>query len=331
MKTKKLSRKIESIKAHRGDKERLYLLGLFNRDYWRGRKDGKRAPVAFQAALGSIEAEELRHKNEVRNGIGQLMAEARTNLEYIDQLKESNNQKMETLRQENGLLSEGMAECEYKSARREVIFASALIICEITALAIIAKSTFGQGMLPALVIAVLLSSLVAFGVKLLLERISQESKSHIKWIILGSGLILTLIGLFGFVILRKETFDIGLTGGQINLSQISLGNLLLMTGLTLGVPLICGVLYEHALERMKAAGNSLRLYGERRKLSDEYNDLSVELNKLKEFDSRVDAVVEQGIKFRKNKYMRGFHIGGAQNPEALEQLRLLNNGLTVAE
>jgi len=331
MKSKRLSRKIESIKANRGDKESAYLFGLLNRDYWRGRKDGKRAPFAYQAALGGIEAEELRHKNEVRDSVTQLMAEAQTNLEHIHELKEANNKKMEMLREENNLLSEGTADYEYRASKRDVVIASGLILIEIAALALIAKSTFGQGMFSALVIAVLLSSLVAFGVKLFLERISQEKKDLIKWIILGSGLVFILISLWGFVILRKETFVLGLTGGQINFGQISLGNFLLMTGLTLGVPLVCGVMYENALERMKAAGSSCRVYTEHSRLDEEGNDLNVDISKLREFNANLDAIVEQGINFRNNKYVRGFHIGAARNPDAIEHMRLLNKSLAKAE
>ena len=323
MKPKRPSQDIQSLKSYQGKKEKSHFFGLFHRDYWRGRRDGKRAPSAWQASLGTIQSEELRQKNEVRSGLNQMMGEAKTNLAHIDKLLGANEQKMDALREEDGLLAEGAAESVLSSARMEVVFASLLMICEMTGLAFIAKSTFGQGLIPALVIAVLLSSLVALGVKLLLGRVSPERKNQIKWMVLVLGLILTGVGLVGFVVLRAQTFDSGLMGGNMNFNQVSLGNLLLMTGLTLGVPLICGVLYEDAHEKMNLAKNSLRLYREREEIGSVANDWNVIVSKLEELDAQLDAVTDQVIAFRRSKYIRGFHLGGVKNPEAAQHFKAI--------
>lgn len=324
MKVQGPSRKLQSMKAYRGTREGTQYAGFFYRDYWRGRKDGRIAPAAWQSALAIIDADELRHRNEVRNYVQQVTGEAKTHLDHIGKLLDGNQKKMEDLRNERRLLAEGAAETEYRTAMKESLLATVLIICEMLGLTFIAKSTFGQGLLPAMVIAVLLSALVAFGVKLLLSKVSPERKGQIKWIVLLLGLILTAVGLIGFVVLRAETFKSGLMGGDLNLGQISLGNILLMTGLTLGVPLICGVLYESAQERISIAGNSLRLYRERATLMAVGNDWSVTLRKLEEFDARLDPVTNQTIAFRKHKYLRGFHIGGARNPEAAKHFAQIN-------
>ena len=324
MNFEKPSRRAQSIRSYQGKKESSHFLGLFDRDYWRGRKDGRKAPSAWRSALGTIDADELRHRNEVRNSIHQGLGEAKTSLSHIHSLMDSNKEKMDALRDEGGLLAAGAAESEYKGATMESLFASLLILCEMAGLTFIAKSTFGQGLVPALVIAVLLSALVAFGIKLILGKVSTARKNQVKWGALTFGLLLTAVGLIGFVLLRAVTFDSGLMGGQMDFAQVSRGNLLLMTGLTLGVPLICGVLYENAQERMNMARNSLQLYRERDKLRAVANEWSVILNKLEEYDARLDAVTEQCIAFRRNKYIRGFHTGGARNPEAAEYFRQIN-------
>ncbi len=313
------SRSMRSIRTYPGQKESTNYAGMFNRDYWRGRRDGKKAPIAWQAALDGVTAEELRYRNETRNNIQQVVGEAKTNLSHIEKLLEDHQQKADALKAENGLLPEAVALSEYWAAKKETFFATFLLICEMTALTYIAKSTFGQGLIPALVVAVLLSALVAFGIKLMLSKVSNEKKSQVKWIVLAIALFLTVLGLIGFVILRAETFKGGLTGGGPNIDQINIGNILLMTGLTLGVPFICGVLYETAQERMNIAGNSLRLYKEKVSLMVLQNEWNVLLRKLEEFDARLDDVINQTIYFRQNKYIRGYHIGGAGNPEARPQ------------
>ena len=321
MKLEKPSRRAQSIRSYEGKKERARFLGLFDRDYWRGRKDGRKAPSAWRSALGTIDADELRHGNEVRNTIRQGMGEAKTSLSHTHSLLGANKEKMDALRDAGGLLAAGAAESEHKGAVRESLFASLLILCEMAGLTFIAKDTFGQGLVPALVIAVLLSALIAFGIKLILGKVSPARKNQIKWGALALGLLLSAVGLIGFVVLRAETFNSGLMGSQMDLAQVGRGNLLLMTGLTLGVPLICGVLYENAQERMDMARNSLQLYRERDKLGDVANEWSIILSKLDEYDDRLDAVTEQCIAFRRNKYIRGFHTGGVRNPEAAEQIR----------
>lgn len=208
----------------------------------------------------------MHQRNEVRSGFNQMMGEAETNLAHIENLLEASQQQMGAIRAEEGLLAEGAAESVLSSARMEVLFASLLMICKMAGLGNVAKSTFGQGLVPALVIAVLLSSLVALGVKLLLGRVSAERKNQIKWMVLVLGLILTGVGLVGFVVLRAEIFNSALMDGKKNVNQISVGNLLLMTGLTLGVPVICRVLYKDAHEKMNLAKNSLGLYREREEL-----------------------------------------------------------------
>lgn len=317
------SKKSQSMKTYSARRESTHYVGMFHRDYWRGRRDGKRAPVAWQSALGAVEADELCYRDETRNSVQQMISVAKTNLAHLDKLLGANQQKAEALKAENGLLPEAVAQSEYWTSKKENFFATFLLFCEMTALTYIAKTTFGQGLIPALVVAVLLSALVAFGIKLLLGKVSPEKKSQVKWVVLVIALLLTVLGLVGFVILRAETFKSGLVGGGPDIEQINLGNIFLMIGLTLGVPFICGVLYEAAQERMKTAGNSLRLYKERSQLMELNNKWNVLLHKLEEFDARIDAVTSQTIQLRKNKYIRGYHIGGAKNPEAASHFEKL--------
>lgn len=44
------SQGLVSLKSYQGKKEKTYFFVLFNRDYWRGRRDGKRALGAWQAS-----------------------------------------------------------------------------------------------------------------------------------------------------------------------------------------------------------------------------------------------------------------------------------------
>ena len=69
MKLKRPSQNIGSLKTHQGEKEKAHFFGFFHRDYWRGRRDGKRAPAAWQASLETIESGELSRKNEGRSAL----------------------------------------------------------------------------------------------------------------------------------------------------------------------------------------------------------------------------------------------------------------------
>lgn len=320
MKANSPKKRIKAMKSYQGRREHSHFLGLFNKDYWRGRKDGRKAPTACEAALAGIKSDELKELNEVRNGVNQMKGEARTNIAHIEGLLDQNRQKTEAMEAQGELLPEGIAQSVYNTAVSEILLATVLMLCEIGALAGIAKATFGQGMLAALLVAILLSALVAIGVKLFLIMLPPERRTRVKWGVLGSGVVLLLAGLVGFVILRAQTFTGSLTGAGVDFGQVSLGNLLLMTGITLGVPLICGFFYEDAQQKKHKAGNSLRLYRERDQLKETANEWRVVLQKFEEFDSRLDAVTEQVIASRSNRYIRGFHIGGARNPEAVRMI-----------
>ncbi len=319
-KTSKPPRKADGFKYY-GTKENPYILGAISKDYWRGRKDGKIAPAACYAALSGIEAAELRYQEQTRNGILQAKEEAKSIIASYDNLLEANQAKVDSMKDAGTLVPEPVANSEYRAAWKETFIASLLMTFEIFGLADIGKGMFGQGLVSALIIAVLISLCSALLVKYALNNITETWKRTTKLIVAVAGFIFLCTGLLGFVVLRSETFAGGLMGGNFNFNHIWWGNLLLMIGLTLGVPCVSGALYEDASERLKLSRSSRDLYIEKGELLAGRNVWDVQLRKLEEFDRKLDDITRQEISFRKNRYIRGFHIGGRKNVEAANELR----------
>jgi len=320
MRTAKTPRNPKGLKFY-GTKENPFILWGISKDYWRGRHDGKKAPTACEPALGAVEAAERRYREETRNGIRQAKEEANAVIGFYDDQLEGNKVKMETMQNDGTLVSEPVANAEYRAALRDTIIASLLMACEIVGLAEIGKGMFGQGFLSAVIIAVLISLTTAGLVKYFLSKTSDKRKKMVQITLAVTGGIILITGLIGFVVLRSETFTGGLTGGNVNFDNIWWGNLLLVIGITLGVPCVAGAFYEDASEKLKLSKSSKDLYAEKQNLTVSRNAWDVQLKKLEEFDKQLDGVTDQEISFRKNRYVRGFHIGSRRDPEAIKEIQ----------
>lgn len=320
MRTAKPPRRPKSFRYY-GTKENPYILWGISKDYWRGRKDGNKAPTACKSALGAVEAAEMRYREETRNGIRQAKEEANAVISFYDDQLEANKVKMETMKSDGTLVPEPVANAEYRAALKDNIIASLLMVFEIIGLAEIGKGMFGQGFIPALIIAFLISLTSALLVKYFLKNIPDTSKKTVKMTLSAAGFIFLVTGLVGFVVLRSETFTGGLTGGNVNFNHIWWGNLLLVIGITLGVPCVAGALYEDASEKLRLSKSSKDLYTEKQNLTVDRNAWDVQLKKLEEFDKQLNGVTDQEISFRKNRYVRGFHIGSRRDPEAVREIQ----------
>jgi len=292
-------------------------------DFRRGRKDARISPSAWRDSLQAIRDDELQTKEEIRNILAQNIRDSQETLHRFPDLREQNRQKTEALAAEGGLMPEAGAFSQMKTANFERAFAIFLLICEIVSLSLVAKSTFGNGILGALTVAILLSSIIAFATRMLLAKISPENKDRLRIGMLVTGCLLGGAGLVGFVILRAQTFAIGLNGGSVDFGQLNTGNMLLMAGITLGVPLIVGVLYDEAVEKRTMALNSLNLYRDRNLIDSRESEWRVALGKLEEYDAHLNDLTERIIGSRQSSYRRGFHRSAAGNPEAAPHMKEL--------
>lgn len=292
-------------------------------DFRRGRKDARISPSAWRDSLQAIRDDELQTKEEIRNILAQNIRDSQETLNRFPDLREQNRQKTEALATDGGLMPEAGALSQLKTANFERAFAIFLLICEIVSLSLVAKSTFGNGILGALTVAILLSSIIAFATRMLLAKISPENKARLRIGMLVTGCLLGGAGLVGFVILRAQTFAIGLNGGSADFSQLNTGNMLLMAGITLGVPLIVGVLYDEAVEKRTMALNSLNLYRDRNLIDSRESEWRVALCKLEEYDAHLNDLTERIIGSRQSSYRRGFHRSAAGNPEAAPHMKEL--------
>jgi hypothetical protein len=292
-------------------------------DFRRGRKDGRISPSAWRDSLLAIREDEQQTKTETRNILAQNISMSNDTLQFFPVLRDQNRQKSEVLAAEGGLMPEASAASQLKTANFERAFAIFLLVCEIVSLALVAKSTFGNGILGALAVAILLSSIIAFATRLLLAKVSPEKKARLRTGMVVTGFLLGAAGLIGFVILRAQTFSMGLTGGAIDYSQLNTGNMLLMAGITLGVPLVVGVLYDESVEKRTMALNSLNLYRDRNLIDAREAEWRTTLGKLQEYDGHLDELTERIIGSRQASYRRGFHRSASGNPDAAPHVKEL--------
>lgn len=279
--------------------------GLLDRDYREGKKDGKRAPSAGVVSLNLIQSEEELDRNETRSAVQQNIQEKKTKVVQLQALEQGQERQIEELRSVGALLPEPQALCLMKSGQRMIFFACVLMAIEIAGLYAVAKTIFENGFIQALAIAFLLSSSIAVGVHLLLSKLSDRATKTTRVVFICAGLLLAVTGLIGFVFLRRSTLDAQLTE-EWNLASIGLGNLLLMIGLTLGVPLIAGSLFDDAHRKLLQAKNSIRLYISRAELAKERGSLELIIEAIQVFDSNLDGICEKIVATRKGRYLRGF-------------------------
>lgn len=298
------------------------ILGLYNLDYWRGRKDGKKSPSAGVASVDLIQSEELLDRNETRSAIHQNIGERKSRLTHNEVMQKDNQQQMTALETSGGLISEPAAQSLYSSAWRMIMLSVLLMVVEVCGLFSVAKSTFGNGFMSALAVAFLLSTSIAIAVHLILSKVSPERSNTLRITLIVIGCLLAVTGLIGFVLLRAEAFTGSMTGGQMDFHQIGLGNMLLMGGLTLGVPLLAGSLFDDAIGKLHKSRNSLQLYQEKNRLLKEKGAMECTIQRLEEFDRRLDAICDRIISSRQGRYIRGFHRGANGNPEAGSQLKV---------
>jgi len=311
----------KNVKRIEGLSHRTVSGEFLNPDVCRGRKDGKRAPDAWSAALQAIDAEETRIKDDARSAIRQTQGETQANLEHIENLLLQDREAQETLEREGRMLPETVAAAQYRAAMRDLVIAGLLTILDIAGVLYIAKKVFGGNVLLVSPIGILMTAGVVFGVKTLLEHMQPDRKVLVGKIIMYVGVALIVVGLFGLALLRTVTFDADLAGnGIINTDRMSLGNLLLMLGLGVGLPLILGVFYETESAKVKAARIALVLYDEERRLQNAKNAWTSLSKKLHEIDDRIDDITANIIKLRQNRYVRGYIKGVRKNPEAKQYI-----------
>lgn len=292
-------------------------------DYKNGEKDAVVSPSIWSERLAGIEQEELLAKDKISNALEQKISEARQALDLFPALHEQNKQQIADVEARGELLPDVVARNMRSSARGTRIAANILLLIEMAGLYAVAKVTFGNGVLGAFCTAVLFVTIVAFLSKLSLSKASERAKPKLFWGFITVGGLLALTGMVGFAILRATTFNASLMGGKVDFGQLSLGNALLMVGLTLGVPLIIGALHDDATDKHTKANNSMDLYDDRKELQECESAWKRSLGKLEEYEKKVDPITESIIKDRKSSYRQGFHRGSAGKPEAAPYLKEL--------
>lgn len=322
MKIKRPQQKTLKMKAFVSKHDKM-VVGMFNRDYWRGRRDGKRSPAAGPCTLDMIQSEELQTRNEYRSGIYQNIAEGKSALEHMDCLQADNEHQQRILDEHGDLLPEPKANALYAASVKTIFLATILMLIEFGGLFKIAKMAFGSGFLNALAVAILLSAIIAIGVHLLLGKFTSETKRKLRIATILVGSLLGSTGLIGFVLLRAATFSGSITGAELNFDQFELGNMLLMLGLTLGVPMIVGTLFEEAIHNLRTAKCSLELYNQRNNVLEAKGEWLSANQTLEEFDAQLDVICDQVIDTRKGRYLRGFYRSAAKNEQAQPVLRTL--------
>lgn len=317
---KRLNNDKSNMTAYRSKSDKT-LFGLFNMDFWRGKRDGKKSPLAGQTSVDLIQSEEQLNRNETRSAIHQNIGDRMSRLSHNELKQKDNQQQISDLEAVGGLIPEPVAQSLYSSAWRMMVLSVVLMIVEVCGLFSVAKSTFGNGFMSALAVAFLLSTSIAIGVHLILSKVSPERSSTLRMALIVTGCLLSVTGLVGFVLLRAETFTGSITGGQMDFQQIGLGNMLLMAGLTLGVPLLAGSLFDDAMNKFHKSRNSLNLYGEKNRLLNEQGELNTRVKRLDEFDHKLDPICDRIIASRQGRYIRGFHRGASGNPDAVSKLK----------
>ncbi len=322
----------KNVKRIEGLSHRAVSGDFLNADICRGRKDGKRAPDAWSAALQAIEADEQRLKNDARSAIRQKQGEADAHLEHIGNLLEQNKVMREALKNEGRLLTEPVAAAQYASAFRDITIVIFLTLLDAAGMVFIAKKIFGGNVLYYSPIGILLAAGVIFLIKSILEYLSPEERGTVGKIIRYLGGALILIGTTGFALLRSVTFDASLSGdGAINTTTISLGDLLMTIGIGIGLPLILGVLYEEESLKLKAAKIALNPYGEERELWRAKTEWTAHSKRLQEIDDHIDGITANTIKLRQSRYVRGYIKGVRKNPDAKHYIdAILKRGHTAS-
>jgi hypothetical protein len=292
-------------------------------DYREGKRDARRSPSNWNEALHGVRTDEERKRDNISSTLNQAIEDSRKVLVQYPALHDQNKQQIEEMKARGGLLPEVEAKNLRSSAKMARWVANILLVVEIIGLFTVAKATFGAGVVGPFCTAVLFVALIAILTKLALSRASGRLKDVLFWGCIVVGGLLAFSGLIGFAILRATTFNANLMGGVINYSQLSMGNALLMVGLTLGIPLIIGALHDDATEKHTKANNSMNLYDDRTELQVSESAWQRTLSMLEEYEKKVDPITESIIRDRKSSYRQGFHRGAAGKPEAAPYLKEL--------
>ena len=292
-------------------------------DFKDGSNDAVKSPSIWKERLEGIEQEELLAKDKIRNMLDQNISSARSTLDLFPQLHDQNKAQIDVMAAQGGMLPEVEAKNLKSSARWTRMFANFLLVVEVCSLFAVAKTTFGNGLIGPLTLAILFVAIIAVLTGLALGKASDKYKGWIFWTFIAVGMLLAITGMVGFAILRASTFNASLMGGTINYGQVSLGNALLMIGLTLGVPLIIGALHHDASVKKTKADNSMDLYDDRKELQECESAWKRTLGKLEQYEKKVDQITDGIIKDRKSSYRQGFHSGAAGKPEAAPFLKEL--------
>jgi hypothetical protein len=310
------AKSMKTVKLYQG-RSRTFL-GI-NFDYLRGKRIGRRAPAALPVSLETVEAQELRLRDETRGSVRQFLARARTTLEHLSKLQADTERQARELEKTGALLPEATALAHKRAATWEMIAAVFLILCEVGGLMWIMRNAFGLPPAGALMIAAATTLMLSASVKVVLATLPERYRPLAKRVLGIGGLLLAIMGLVGVVILREAIFSEALGGGQLNLAQMTLGSTISITGMTIGLPLTSGVLWTEAQETLRAARSSLDLFRTRARYEEMAGQWRIALSSMEEVDARLDQVAERVIAIRKGDIIRGFHMGASGNPAGNEQ------------
>lgn len=294
-----------------------------NPDFRMGKRDASISPSAWENSLAGISHEETLRQQEIKNVLAQNIRDSRETISRFPDLYERNHHNTEELRLSNGLLPEATTVTVLRIGNAEMALSWFLLIVEIAGLTHVAKQSFGLGLLAALTMAILVTTLGAVAMNKLLSNVSPGVKQKLKWIMPMAGGCLMVVGLLGFVLLREVAFNATLMDGAVDLKQLGVGNLLLMAGITLGTPLMVGILQEDASEKRKMGMNSLLLYQERQLLQSREADWKTVLGKFEEYDGQLEDLTRCKIQSRHSSYKKGYHRRAGKNPKAAPFLQEL--------
>jgi hypothetical protein len=285
-------------------------------DYRQGKRDARRSPAIWEDSLSAINQEEVLRRQEISNVLAQTIRDSRDTLDRFPDLYERNRCNTKELRESDELLPEAMTLTILRSGNAEMALSWFLLIVEIVGLSFVAKQSFGIGILGSLTMAFLITTCGALAMNKLLSNVSPGAKQKLKWIMPVAGGCLIALGLLGFVLLREVAFNATLMDGAVDLQQLSVGNLLLMAGITLGVPLMVGILQEDAAEKRKKGMNSLQVYQELKLLKTREAEWNTVYGRLEEYAAQLPELTQSKVQNRQLSYRKGFHRHAGKDPKA---------------
>lgn len=147
----------------------------------------------------------------------------------------------------------------FYAANIQLVLVIILLICQVLGLTLISEITFSEGLIKTLCISALSTMIISVFISKILEKIPPGKLPKLKMLAFYSGVLITAFGLVGLVFVHSNDALIATDKVSMQSGLLFWGNLLLALALTLGVPVLNGVIYEDAMDKRNKAISALRL------------------------------------------------------------------------